>query len=53
MSTDIKPSSGTLGVLTVGIGAVSTTFIAGVFAMRKGLEKPIGSYTSARDYSSW
>lgn len=45
MSNIIKPSSGTLGVLTVGIGAVSTTLFAGVFAMRKGLEKPIGSYS--------
>ena len=45
MSIDIKPSQGKLGVLTVGMGAVSTTFIAGVFAIRKGLEKPIGSYT--------
>ena len=45
MSIDIKPSQGKLGVLTVGMGAVSTTFIAGAFAIRKGLEKPIGSYT--------
>ncbi len=45
MSTNIKPAKGKLGILTVGIGAVSTTFIAGVFAIRKGLEKPIGSFT--------
>ena len=45
MSTDIRPAKGKLGVLTVGMGAVSTTLIAGVFAIRKGLEKPIGSYT--------
>jgi myo-inositol-1-phosphate synthase len=31
--------------LLVGLGAVSTTFIAGVFAVRKGLAKPIGSLT--------
>src|SRR5262245_4847867 len=45
METEIKPAKGRLGILTVGMGAVSTTFIAGVLAMRKGLEKPIGSYT--------
>jgi len=45
MSIEIRPSKGKLGVLTVGMGAVSTTFIAGVIAIRKGLEKPIGSYT--------
>ena len=45
MSVIIKPAKGKLGVLTVGMGAVSTTFIAGVIAVRKGLEKPIGSYT--------
>ena len=45
MTTTIKPAKGKLGILTVGMGAVSTTFIAGVFASRKGLEKPIGSFT--------
>lgn len=45
MSTSIKPAKGKLGILTVGMGAVSTTFIAGVFAIHKGLEKPIGSFT--------
>jgi myo-inositol-1-phosphate synthase len=34
-----------LGVLLVGLGAVSTTFIAGVIAVRKGMAKPIGSLT--------
>jgi myo-inositol-1-phosphate synthase len=34
-----------LGVLLVGLGAVSTTFIAGVHAVRKGVAKPIGSLT--------
>ena len=33
-------------LLLVGLGAVSTTTIAGVFAIRKGLAKPIGSLTS-------
>jgi myo-inositol-1-phosphate synthase len=41
----IFPAKGKLGVLVPGIGAVSTTLFAGVFAMRKGLHKPIGSVT--------
>ena len=41
----IKPASGKLGVLLPGLGAVSTTFIAGVAAIRKGLSLPIGSLT--------
>lgn len=32
-----------VGVLTVGLGAVATTFIAGIFAVRKGLGSPVGS----------
>ena len=36
---------GKLGVLVVGLGAVSTTFMAGVLAARKGLAKPVGSMT--------
>jgi myo-inositol-1-phosphate synthase len=42
---EIAPAQGKLGILLVGLGAVSTTFIAGVFAIRKGLAKPIGSLT--------
>src|SRR5438309_2171968 len=42
---DIAPARGKLGVLFVGLGAVSTTSIAGVFAIRKGFAKPIGSLT--------
>jgi myo-inositol-1-phosphate synthase len=42
---DVKPASGKLGVLLPGMGAVATTFIAGVLAIRKGLAKPIGSLT--------
>ena len=42
---EIAPARGKVGVLLVGLGAVSTTFIAGVFAIRKGLAKPIGSLT--------
>jgi myo-inositol-1-phosphate synthase len=47
MSTpvDIAPATGKLGVLLVGLGAVSTTTIAGVLAIRKGIAKPIGSLT--------
>ena len=39
----ITPASGRLGVLTPGLGAVATTFIAGVIAARQGLAAPIGS----------
>ena len=42
---EIAPATGRLGVLLVGLGAVSTTFIAGVEAVRAGLAKPIGSLT--------
>ena len=41
----IVPPRGKLGVLLVGLGAVSTTTIAGVCAIRKGLAQPIGSLT--------
>ena len=41
---EIEPSK-RLGVLLVGLGAVSTTFIAGVHAIRKGLAAPTGSLT--------
>ncbi len=41
----IAPATGRLGVLLVGMGAVSTTTIAGVLAVRRGLAKPIGSLT--------
>ncbi|MDA1307125.1 MAG: inositol-3-phosphate synthase [Acidobacteria bacterium] len=45
MSTGLSlaPADGKLGILLVGLGAVSTTTIAGVMAIRKGLAKPIGS----------
>ena len=42
---EIAPARGKLGVLLVGLGAVSTTTIAGVMAIRKGLAPPIGSLT--------
>jgi len=41
----IAPAEGKLGVLLVGLGAVSTTFVAGVEAIRRGRAKPIGSLT--------
>jgi myo-inositol-1-phosphate synthase len=41
----IADAKGKLGILLVGMGAVSTTTIAGVLAIRKGLSKPIGSLT--------
>ena len=44
-SIDIAPAQGRLGVLTPGMGAVATTFYAGVFAARAGLAEPIGSLT--------
>ena len=43
--TQIKDVNGKVGVLLPGLGAVATTFIAGVLAIRKGLAQPIGSLT--------
>ncbi len=44
-SVDIAPATGKLGVLLVGLGAVSTTFVAGVEAIKRDISKPIGSLT--------
>ena len=41
----IEPAKGKLGIMIPGMGAVATTFVAGVEAVRKGLAKPIGSLT--------
>jgi len=41
----VKPAEGKLGILLPGMGAVATTFIAGVQAIRRGIGKPIGSLT--------
>src|SRR5437868_6308556 len=41
----IEPAQGKLGIMVVGLGAVATTMIAGVEAVRRGLAKPIGSLT--------
>ena len=42
---EIAPATGKLGVLLPGMGAVATTFVAGVEAARRGLGRPIGSLT--------
>ena len=44
-SSKIEAATGKLGILLVGMGAVTTTTIAGVFAVRRGLAAPIGSLT--------
>ncbi len=41
----VQKSNGKLGVLVVGLGAVSSTFMTGVLMARKGLTKPVGSMT--------
>ncbi len=42
---NVKLAQGKLGVMVVGLGAVSTTFMTGVLMTRKGLAKPVGSMT--------
>jgi len=42
---DIEPSDGKLGILIVGLGAVASTFIAGVEHVRRGMGQPVGSLT--------
>jgi len=42
---NIAPADGKLGILVPGMGAVASTFFAGVFSARKGLTKPFGSLT--------
>ena len=44
-AVEIAPPQGKLGVMLVGLGAVSTTLVAGAMAIRKGLAQPIGSLT--------
>ena len=43
--SNVKKADGKLGVMVVGLGAVSSTFITGVLMARKGLAKPVGSMT--------
>ena len=45
MKQTIEPAKGKLGILIPGLGAVATTFIAGVEAVKKGIAQPIGSLT--------
>jgi len=45
MKTNIQPAEGKLGILIPGLGAVATTMIAGVEAVKKGISQPIGSLT--------
>ena len=45
MPQTIAPAEGKLGVLIPGIGAVSTTFMGGVEAIKRGLAAPVGSLT--------
>lgn len=45
MPPTVAPARGKLAVLTPGMGAVATTFFAGVEAIKKGISIPIGSYT--------
>ena len=40
-----KPAEGKLGIMVVGLGAVTSTFMTGVLMARKGLAKPVGSMT--------
>src|SRR5579863_5385264 len=42
---EVKEATGRLGILLPGMGAVATTLIAGVEAIRKGIAQPIGSIT--------
>jgi myo-inositol-1-phosphate synthase len=42
-NVNVKPATGKLGVLCVGLGAVTSTFIVGTLMARKGLAKPVGS----------
>ncbi len=44
-NVSIAPADGKLGILIPGMGAVTSTFIAGVEAIKKGLGQPIGSLT--------
>src|SRR5512144_1905334 len=42
---NLEAAKGKLGIMIPGMGAVATTFVAGVEAVRKGIAKPIGSVT--------
>ena len=42
---NVKPADGKIGIMVVGLGAVTSTFFTGVLMARKGLAKPVGSMT--------
>lgn len=42
-NSNVKPAEGKLGIMVVGLGAVTSTFMTGVLMARKGLAKPVGS----------
>ncbi len=42
-NNNVKPAEGKLGIMVVGLGAVTSTFMTGVLMARKGLAKPVGS----------
>ncbi len=42
-NSNVKPAEGKLGIMVVGLGAVTSTFMTGVLMARKGLTKPVGS----------
>jgi myo-inositol-1-phosphate synthase len=42
---EVAPAKGKLGIMIPGMGAVATTFVAGVEAVRKGIASPVGSMT--------
>lgn len=44
-TTNVKPATGKLGILCVGMGAVTSTMIIGALMARKGLGRPIGSFS--------
>jgi len=44
-NVNVKPATGKLGVLCVGLGAVTSTFMVGTLMARKGLTQPVGSLT--------
>src|SRR5271170_3551416 len=44
-SSEIQAPKGKLGIMIPGMGAVATTFVAGVEAVRRGIARPIGSLT--------
>jgi myo-inositol-1-phosphate synthase len=44
-ASTIRPATGKLGIITPGLGAVATTFMAGVESIRRGLSSPVGSLT--------